>query len=443
MAPIITAAVARLKQDVQRFLSIACIAQVANELGLVWKQTPLAVPQLVAHFARQILGGNLAMPELARQAGSRFTPEAYCTARGRLPLALLQELLARTWALAPAGDVAARLWKGHRLWHVDGSSFSMPDTPELQQRFGQPKAQRQGCGFPVAHLLCLFDAATGLIRQCVVSPLYTHDLTHARLLHPQMQPGDIVIADRAFESFAHLAQLRQQGLHAVLPVHQKRQVDFVKKERRTGRHRRRVTAARLRRCGRSEQITRWHKPAECPAYLSRAQYAALPASIDVREIKRVVRLPNGQRQALVLITTLLDAKAYPAADLLALLKDRWQVEVNLRHLKQTMRMAILRSQSGDGIAKELHMFLIVYNLVRLIMLEAAQRQQVAVRRISFADALFWLRHGNLAADLPPLEVLPDRPGRIEPRVIKRRKTTYKLMRKPRKVLQNELREGKS
>jgi hypothetical protein len=443
MAMSIAAARLRLKQDVQRFLSVPFLTLLAAELGLVFKPTLLAVPQLVALFARQILAGNVSMPELARIAGSRFTPEAYCIARGRLPLELLQTLLERVWAVTqgPAAAAVSR-WKGHRLWHLDGSSFSMPDTPALQQRFGQPGQQRKGCGFPVAHILCLFDAATGLIGKCIVTPLRTHDMAHAAAMHAALSPGDILIADRAFESFAHLALLLGRALHAILPVHQMRKVDFVRRERRTGKRLRRIERQRLRRGGRCDQVVRWTKPLQKPRWMSWQDYDALPATIDVREIKREVTLPSGRRASIVVITTLLDAQAYPAQEIVAVLKDRWQIEVNLRHLKTTMNMEILRSQSAEGIEKELLMFLIVYNLVRLIMLEAAQAQQVSPGQISFADALYWVRHGDLAGTLPRLQVLPRRPGRIEPRVVKRRSTKYRLLRKPRKVLQKQLRRGK-
>ena len=440
MAGIIAGAVSRLKRDVQRFLGVSFVAQVAFELGLAWRNTPLAVPQLVALFARQILGGNVSMPELARLAGSTFTPEAYCTARGRLPLELLKELLRRVCCIGgrQVRDCAALLWKGHRLWHMDGTSFSMPDTPELQQRFGQSGQQKKGCGFPTAHLLCLFDVATGLIHDCILSPLRTHDMAHAAELHPAMRRGDLLIVDRAFESFVHLALLLGQGLHLLVPAHQKRQVDFRRKERRRGKKGRRIERQRVRRCGRCDQIVRWKKPVKSPGWMSPEQYAALPQTIDVREIKRTVTLATGRKQIIVLVTTLLDDEKYPAEELVELLKGRWQVEVNLRHLKTTMKMDILRSQTAAGIERELWMFLIVYNLVRLIVLEASERQKVAVDRISFADALYWIRHGDLSFEMPELLLVPERPERVEPRVLKRRTMEYPLMKKPRQALRKAL-----
>jgi len=447
MVRIVAAAVARLKDDVQRFLSVEFLTTLAVELGLDWRQTTLALPNLVALFARQILGGNLSMPELVRLAGSTFTPEAYCTARGRLPLELLQELLRRVCAL---GNQAVRntgemLWKGHRLWHMDGSSFSMADNRALQEHFGQPGQQRKACGFPVAHILCLFDAASGLIHDCILSPLRTHDLAHAAELHRQMRRGDILIADRAFESFMHLALLLGQGLHLLAPVHQKRKVDFRRKERRSGKKGqkgRRLERQRVRKLGKCDQVFRWYKPLHKPRWASQAQFDALPATIEVREIKRKVRLATGLWQTITLVTTLLDPDIYPAEELVAVLKGRWAVEVNLRHLKTTMKMDILRSQTVAGIEKELYMFLIVYNLVRLVMLEAAARQDVAVDRISFADALYWVRHGDLSRPMPKFLVVPERPERIEPRAIKRRPKQYARLNQPRMEMRKRLRRRK-
>jgi hypothetical protein len=440
MAGIMSRAVAGLKDDVRRFLSVALISQVAWELGLCWRETTLALPNLVAWFARQVLGGNLSMPELSRLAGSIFTPEAYCTARSRLPLELLRELLKRVGALAERRAQAAVqwLWKGHRLWHMDGSTFSMPDTPDLQRAFGQPGRQRKACGFPVAHILCLFDAASGLIQDCILCPLRTHDMAKASQLHPHMRPGDILIADRAFESFAHAALLLGQGLHLIFPIHQKRKADFRRAQRRGGKRGRRIERQRIRKCGPCDQIVRWLKPQQTPRWMTQQQYDALPRTIDLREIKRQVRLPTGLWQTIVLVTTLLDERRYPAEDLLDVLKDRWAVEVNLRHLKTTMKMEILRSKTAPGVEKELWMFLIVYNLVRLIMLEAAARQSVPVRRISFVDALYWVRHGDLSHPLPALLVVPHRPDRIEPRAVKRRPKPYDWLSRAREVFRKSL-----
>jgi hypothetical protein len=193
MAKSIASVGSSLKDKALAFLNPAFIAAVARKLGFTWRNTPLALPNLVALFARQILGKNRSMPELDRKAGSFFTPEAFCTARGKLPIELLRQLLRRLCDLGRqyGSHRPELLWKGHRLWHMDGTGISMPDTPQLQKHFGQSGQQKPGCGFPVAHVPCLFDGTSGLLRDCIVAPLRTHDMARASQLHPYLQKGDI------------------------------------------------------------------------------------------------------------------------------------------------------------------------------------------------------------------------------------------------------------
>jgi hypothetical protein len=161
--------------------------------------------------------------------------------------------------------------------------------------------------------------------------------------------------------------------------------------------------------------------------LSEEEWGVLPATILVRELRYDVLAPGSRTRSITLVTSLLDAKAYPAADLASLYAKRWEVETNLRHLKQTLGLDVLRTKSLDGIHKELAMFAIVYNLVRLAMLEAAQRRQIDPERVSFVDALRWLRCVGQGGSLRPIRVVPERPGRHEPRVKKRRPKNYRLM----------------
>lgn len=168
------------------------------------------------------------------------------------------------------------------------------------------------------------------------------------------------------------------------------------------------------------------------------EYAALPASIFVRELRYRVSQPGFRTREILLVTTLLDPIQYPAAELAQLYFDRWRVEVNLRHLKQTLHMDVLRCKTVAGIHKELRMLALVYNLVRLIMLEAAKQQRVNVERISFIDALRWLVHVRPGESLCTLIVNPLRLGRVEPRVVKRRPKQYPLMKRPRHELKQAL-----
>lgn len=267
----------------------------------------------------------------------------------------------------------------------------MPDTPELQKYFGQPGNQRAGCGFPVAHLLTLFHAGTGFLLQVLAAPLRTHDLAQVALLHPELSAGDVLVGDRAFGSFAHLALLCRRGLHGVFRAHQKQLVDF--RSRRTynrpGRKRQkgRPSSRWLKRLGFEDQRVEYFKPKDRPEWLSAEAYAALPESLELRELRYTIPRPGCRTKEVTLVTTLLDAQLYPKEEVAALYGQRWQIETNLRHLKQTMKMDVLPCETVNGVLKELTVFALVYNLVRAVMCAAAERQGVAVERISFADAL--------------------------------------------------------
>jgi hypothetical protein len=446
----IAASIARIKQEALGALDRSVVEAVCAELGHAWRERELDPATTVALFVQQVLHGNVACSEvrhLVTAAGKTFTPSAYCQARARLPLAVVQSLLTR---VCEAALVATRqpghLWLGrHRVFHIDGSSFSMPDTPELCEAFGLPHGPAPGCGFPTAHLLVLFHAQTGLLLDAWASPLRTGDLTQVAEAHAHLQPGDVLIGDEAFSSYGHLAMLVRPGLNGLFPLHRKRVVDFTKgrphSRARCGRERIPGTPRSrwIRSLGKEDQLVEYFRPPEVPPWMSRQQYDALPASIVVRELRRTVRRPAGLGSVtLTMVTTLLDPALYPAEQLLELRLRRWDVETNLRHLKITMNMDVLRCKSERGVRKELAVFCLVYNLVRVVMLEAAQRQQVPVARVSFADALKWTRHARPGEALRTLLVNPSRPDRLEPRCKKRRPKEYGLMNKPRDVLRNRL-----
>jgi hypothetical protein len=171
-------------------------------------------------------------------------------------------------------------------------------------------------------------------------------------------------------------------------------------------------------------------------------YAALPDALQVRELRYMIAVPGRRTRIITIATTLLDPQRYPAAAVTALYGQRWQIETNLRHLKQTLRMDVLRCQTVAGVHKELMMYALVYNLVRQVMLEAAQRQQVPVERLSFIDAVRWLADAIHGLRELKLRLVPNRPGRIEPRAVKRRKKEYDLLNVPRHVLRNRLQKKK-
>lgn len=410
------AALGRIKGDIRRAVPASLINRATAALGLAGRNRVLT-PAVTTHLAlHRALHGGTAITHLRHLAGVPFTPSAYCQAVARLPEAffgLLQVLVTDRMR----DDRPEDRWSGHRLFLIDGTGVSMPDTPGLQAAFGQPGGQRPGCGFPVAHVLALFEARSGYLLRAVVAPLRTHDLTHAAATHPEMRAGDVLVGDRAFGSFAHLALCLGRGLHAVFRAHQ----------------RRRHTAA-------PDRLVRYAKPGRRPPWLTAEEYDALPAEVQVREIRVRVRTPGRRVRTLVLVTTLLDRRRYPARAIARAFERRWQVETNLAHLKTTMGMDVLKSRTADGVRKEILVFALAYNLVRRVMRAAADRQGVAVDRVSFVDALRWLRQARPGEELPDLVVHPYRPGRFDPRVKKRRPKQYPRMTRPRAELKKELRK---
>ena len=391
MFPRLQSALQRVQVELAQVLDAASITHLCQDLGYRFRQRLLDPVTTIHLFVLQILNGNFAVARLREFSGQDFSEAAYCKARGRLPLAVLQGLLQRVGAtLSPTMDDTGR-WHGHRTFHVDGSSFSMPDTPELQKEFGQHGSQKPGCGFPTAHLLTLFHVGTGFLRQVIAAPLRTHDLSQAALLHPELAAGDVLIGDRAFGSFAHLALLVQHGLQGVFRAHQKQIVDFRMRRPHhipgTARRKGVPTSRWLKRLGVRDQLVEYAKPKQRPEWLSAEAYAALPATLELRELRYRVTQRGCRVREVTLVTTLLDAERYPAAELAALYGQRWRIETNLRHLKQTMGLDVLHCTTVNGVLKELTVFALVYNLVRAVMCAAADRQQVAVDRISFADAL--------------------------------------------------------
>jgi Transposase DDE domain len=187
----------------------------------------------------------------------------------------------------------------------------------------------------------------------------------------------------------------------------------------------------LRRLGERDQVVEWSKPSKRPAWLAEDEFAALPATLTLRELRYDVGRPGYRTRSVTLVTTLLDAEAYPPGALADLYGMRWRVELYLRHLKTTMKMDVLKCKTVDGVLKELTVYALVYNLVRVVMLEVARRQGREVERISFVDALRWLADAGTDEELPRLVVNPDRPGCVEPRVVKRRPKKYMWMTRTR------------
>jgi hypothetical protein len=433
-----------LRQDVARLLDRQAILDHCQSLGHPWRQRVLDPFATVHVFLAQVLHGNAALAHLPHLVGRTFTASAYCQARARLPVAVLQGLLTRVGSALRADTDHTGRWLGHRTLLVDGSSFSMPDTPELQACFGRSRKAAAGCGFPVAHLMALFHAGTGLLVEVFAAPFHSHDMGLVGRLHPRLEAGDVLVGDRGSCSFAHLARLAARRCHAVFRIHQRQIVDFTPGRphadpRAAGPSARGLPRSRwVRAVGLTDQVVAWLKPAQPPDWMTAADFAALPESVTVRELRYRIEVPGFRTRSVTLVTTLLDAAVYTPEALAALYLRRWQVETHLRQLKQTMKLDVLKCETEAGVTKELTAYAVVYNLVRVVMLEAARRQRVEVDRISFIDALRWLAHARVGDPLPRLVVNPERPHRTEPRTIKRRPKQYPWMSAPRPVLRKRL-----
>jgi hypothetical protein len=449
MARSILAAVTRIKSELGRLLAPEFIRQACRSVGHVWRERVLDPVTTIQLFALQILHGNTACPHAVRLGSVDCTGEAYGQARSRLPLAVFERVLgAIRERLLGSPTLDDGRWHGHRTFLVDGSSVSMPDTPELQQEFGQPGMQQPGCGFPIMNLLALFHAASGLLIRITGAPLRTHDMSRIGQLHPDLAAGDVLVGDRAFCSFAHLALLAKRRVFGLFRVHQRQIIDFRPRRRSASsqshkrRERGRPTSRWLKRLGRHDQLVEYVKPQARPSWMNAEAYAELPETLTVRELRYTITVPGRRTRVVTLATTLLDPVRYPAAAVADLYCQRWQIETNFRHLKQTLRMDVLRCKTVAGVNKELAMYALVYNLVRLVMGEAASRQGVPVERISFIDAVRWLAE-VVANDAPlQLRVNPHRPGRAEPRVVKRRPKGYSRMIRPRSFLRKLLQDQK-
>jgi hypothetical protein len=431
------------------------LPQRINQLALAqnhqFRNTTLTPGNTLRLFVQQVAHGNVACSAMRHLAGQKFSDSAWCQARSRLPMQLIQQVHRSVVdqtrrELDQSDDIGdgTYRWRGHRLYVVDGSSDSMPDTSQLRAHYGVPSGCRPELGFPMSHLLLLMDHRSGLIIDCADSPMHTSDISQTPPMHAHLDDGDVLLGDDIFAGWGHLALILRANLHAVMPAHHCRTVDFTphrhyarprhgKGAAQTGKPRSRL----IRSLGHQDQLVECFKPADKPAWMSDEQWSSLPQSIILREIRRTLSHDGFRPITVTIVTTLLDEQAYPADELIEMRLSRWMIETNLRHLKTTLGMDVLKCKTLQGVRKERLIFLLVYNLIRLVMLRAARRQRVNINRLSFADTLAWLRWGNLSETID-LKTNPLRRGRLEPRVLKRAKKQFPYLTVPRRQLKMEL-----
>ena len=424
------------------------IRKVCAAVGHVWRERVLDPVTTVHLFVLQILHGNTAcsqVPRLARWLAAARRIAKHVSASLCTSSCVCCVRSASIWAAVRCSmtDVGMAIARFSSMVQA----FRCPTRLRCKPSSDNQEFETRGCGFPVMHLLALFHASTGFLLNVLGDPLRTHDISGVAHVHPDLAEDDILVGDRGFSSFAHLALLAARKVFGVFRGHQVQIIDFRphrrhsrRFSRRSSQHRNngRPTSRWLQRLGRHDQLVEYVKPDHRPGWLTAEAYTALPKTMTVRELRFTVAERGRRTRVITLVTTLLDPQRYPAPELAALYGQRWQIETNFRHLKQTMRMDVLRCQTVDGVKKELTMYALVYNLVRLVMLEAARSQNVPVKQISFIDALRWLADAIYGATELRLRLIPERTGRLEPRAIKRRPKAYPFMTQPRDKLRKRL-----
>jgi hypothetical protein len=364
--------------------------------------------------------------------------DPYCKARQRLPESLLRRLVRETGRDLHRRSGEAWRWKGRHVKIADGTTVSMPDTAANQAAYPQPHSQQPGVGFPLARLVVVFCLACGTVLDAALGcqrGKQTGENALLRALAEALGAGDVLLADRYFGGWFDLAWWQQRGVDVVTRLHQLRRCDL----------------RRGRRLGPNEHVVVWPKPAR-PDWMDAATYASLPEGLELREVRVRVRQRGFRTTVLVVVTTLLDAATYTAADLADLYRLRWHAELDLRSLKITLGMDVLRCKSPDMVRKEVWAHFLAYNLIRAVMAQAAQECGADPRELSFKGALQALTAFAarlLEADAATQEELyawllltigahqvGNRPDRIEPRARKRRPKNYPHLHRPRREARN-------
>ena len=346
----------------------------------------------------------------------------YCQARARLPLSVLKNAFNRLSQRCDERSRKEDRWQGRVVKVMDGCGLSMPDTAANRKVYPYAGGQKPGCGFPTGQLLGLFSLATGHLVRFVLSSWKAHEAPLARELVGWVEPGEVLLADRAFSGWGLLALFQRKGVDVVMRLHQ----------------------ARKTKLG----CVHWSKPQRQGPW-EKSLWTELPETLALRVVRFRVEVRGFRTGTITLVTTLLDEIAYPDSSLADLFRRRWQVELCFRDLKTTLGLDVLRTRTPAMIEKEIHLQAIAYNLVRALMLEAARQHDVPPDRLSFQGTVSTLRafaplfapaardsalrYADLLLALAADRV-PARPNRVEPRAVKRRPKVYQLLTRPRRQM---------
>lgn len=365
---------------------------------------------------------------------------AYCKARAKLSEEFLRGLTHTVGAAIEEQAPDSWRWHGHRVLLADGFECTLPDTAANQREYPQPQSQKPGLGFPMIRVVVLLTFATAGLVGAALGPHQgkeTGETALLRQLLDRLRVGDVVVADRYYCSYWMIALLQQRGVEVAFRLHQLRHYDF----------------RRGQRLGPDDHVVVWTKP-QRPKWMTEEVYAALPETLTVRELRFRVDQPGYRSKEIVVATTLVDGECYPKSELADLYHRRWHVELDIRAIKQTLRMDQLTCKTPAMVRRELWAHLLGYNLVRKVRAEAAWTFGRQPRQLSFAGAVQtleqfrWLLLGQTPTARPETVVVVllavashevgHRPGRVEPRAVKRRPKEYARLRKPRAEARAEL-----
>ncbi len=405
-------------------------------------------------FLAQVLSPGSSCRAAVRQAQAHARLEdrpvpadedsAYCQARARLPLEFLHEAIQRVGCCLQQGLSEAQRWCGHVVKVLDATTLTADDTPANQKKFPQHPDQAPGCGFPLLRLVGLFCLASGALLGWNTGDYWQSEMALAATLWDLLAPGEVLLADRYYGCYRVLALVRARGADAVCRLHASRQADF----------------RRGQRLGPMDRLITWSRPKELPAGLSLEQWLVFPVTLTVRLVRVRVEEKGFRTRVVTLVTTLLDPVKYPPSALAALYRRRWQVELTFRQIKIALEMQHLAVRTPAMIQRALAMHLLAYQLMRTLMQQAAQTWDVPLERISFQGAVDATRHfgeallrartkrGRTALVAELLRVLaadavPERPGRCEPRLLKRRPKRFGRMAYSRWRYRRQLLRGRS
>ena len=423
--------------------SVAWLDRIYSPLVTLWVFLSQVLSQ--DHSCRAAVARLIAHLVSRGQRPCSAETSAYCQARKRLPEQLFSDVARQTGQALDHSAKEQWLWKRRRVLAYDGSTVSMPDTAENQRAYPQPPQQRPGVGFPLARMAAFFSLSCGAVLDlavCSYSGKGNSELGMLRKLWDLLRPGDVMLADRYMCAYHEIHLLKQRGIDTVTRLHHCRRVDF--------RHGKRL--------GKDDHIVQWSKPNRIRS-VDRKTLKSLPERLTIRETRVRIQQPGFRCRSMVIVSTLLDAEAVTADDLAELYRARWNAELDLRSLKQTLQMDILRCKTPELVRKEIWTHILAYNLIRTVIAQAASNHHVQPRSISFKGAV-----QTLEAFQPLIAVLGQRiaqrhrlydqlltaiathrvagrPNRFEPRLRKRRPKKFDSMLKPRNELKREMLKG--